>query len=98
MAVQIKLSDLKNHVGGTGKVKLFCKILLDRSSDEFVIADQTGYKVLQANGSGNKHLRVGNFIKILSPEIDGNEIRIGDKTSIFATPEIKDIGMYFKET
>ena len=91
MAVQINLSEIENHVGR--KVKIFCKVLSSNSSNEFVIADNTDYKILLVNEEniGNKHLRVGNFIKLLNLEISNNGIQIGPKTSIFSTTEIKGI-------
>ena len=95
MAVQINLSDLKNHVGK--KVKIFCKVLSTHSSSKFVIGDKTDYKLLLANENfSNKHLQTGNFIKILKPEISTNEeeevtIKIGENTSIFSSPKIDGI-------
>ena len=91
MAVQINLSEIENHVGK--KVKILCKILSSPSSNEFVVADKTDYKILLVNEDniGNKHLQVGNFIKLLNPEIATNGIKFGANTSIFATPEIKGI-------
>ena len=95
MAVQINLSDLKNHVGK--KVKIFCKVLSTHSSSKFVIGDKTDYKLLLANENfSNKHLQTGNFIKILKPEISTNEeeevtIKIGENTSIFSSPIIDGI-------
>ena len=94
MAIQIKLSDIKNHVGR--KVKIFCKVLSSRSTNEFVIADQSDFKLLLVNEDfESKHLEIGNFVKILNPEIsikEGKEnIKIGEKTSVFATSEISGI-------
>ena len=94
MAVQINLSDVKSHVGK--KVKIFCKILSSHSANEFVVADKTDYKLLLANEEfSNKHLQIGNFIKILNPEILIHEekvvIRIGEKTSILSSPKIDGV-------
>ena len=91
MAVQINLSEIENHVGK--KVKILCKVLSSLSSNEFVVADKTDFKILLANENniGNKHLQVGNFIKLLNPEIADNGIKISSNTSIFATSEIKGI-------
>ena len=94
MAVQIQLSDLNNHVGK--KIKIFGQILSSCSSNEFVIADKTDFTLLLTDENiGSKHLQVGNFIKVLNPEISIKEgkgvIKIGGKTSIFSTPKFDGV-------
>ena len=89
MAYQIKLSEVSNHVGK--KVKLFAKIMGNPSPQIYVIADSSAYKRLLANEpKGEKHLKVGNTIKILQPEIQNHEIIIGKKTSIFSAADMEE--------
>ena len=95
MAV-INLSDLKNYIGNSTKVKIFCKILSSPSSAEFVVADQTDFTLLLVDeNTATKHLQIGNSIKILNPEIfikDGKEvIKIVGKTSIFPTSKMDGV-------